>query len=140
MNKLMLCFLIICLIISCSIASGEDFARYNTQGHLNGYYWVVMDDITKVAFIAGWVQGLLFGVTSYDLGEDGKLNPKSRNMLDYYIYKRGLESSDLISAINYFYEDPINRKIPISMAIMVLIQKSKGENIDKQVEFLRSQQ
>ncbi len=119
-------FLII-FSFSCFIANAlnQDPGRYNTEGLMNGYFWTeVMSENEKLMFIAGWQEGIMYGVVTYDLGiHNGIPDDRAGKMTNYY--KNTCSQGDLVRAVNIYYSDPANRKTPISLAITYSIHKIK---------------
>jgi hypothetical protein len=103
------------LLLLCGFAAGQDTF---TNGLVNGRFWASISTVqSKRALLLGFREGLKIGILQFvDCG-----NEKVKIALEMsFPSSEKLNSDELISAMDRFYAEPLNRAIPIGQALIYI--------------------
>ena len=113
-------------IITPSLQAQSSGSIYGTDGMPNGRFWLtVLDDKTRTAFIIGFMEGIRAYETRVGDNEQGQI-----------LRNTALLPEEVVSEIDAFYADKANNPIPLSLAYIYVLNKSKGWSPDNLAKLL----
>jgi hypothetical protein len=114
----------------------------------NGVWWVSLSAGSKSDFVDGYVTAMesvnhtLLAVTKNNVNELVPTDPQFKARTDALIelglladkYDYDVERVELIAAVNDFYKDPLNARIPVEFAIQFVRDMLNGKNAPKDLQ------
>jgi hypothetical protein len=114
-----------CAFLLASVAFSGELVSDRTNSIHNGRWWRVMDSSMQLAYVIGLNDGL-----SYAEKPDAKAD----------FWWPGLSYGEIRQALNQYYDEPANIRIPIRDAIVAVALKVKGlpkADLDQFTEMMR---
>src|SRR5262249_38465290 len=104
-----------------------------TTGMVNGRFWKHLDLTAKTFYVQGYREGVIqiatpvsdlwrLGHCSDASATGSSIEQATMQMFHGYTIKNG----EIISAIDRFFEDPLNARIRIMDAIIVVLEQARG--------------
>jgi hypothetical protein len=115
---------------------GQIPEAYQTNGQLNGRYWVSLGEQSKTQFIVGYSEGITssqvtpyvaLGLGNSKLDENGN---KLLNDIQQLLFPRGTPYGDVMKGLDRLFAEPENLPLPISSALRVLVMKFRSDKAD----------
>lgn len=114
----------------------------------NGVWWVSPSADTKSDFVDGYVTAMesvnrtLLALTKNNANELVPTDPQFKARTDALIelglladkYDYDVERVKLVAAVNDFYKDPLNTRIPVEFAIQFVRDSLNGKNAPRDLE------
>jgi hypothetical protein len=128
------------VLISGSTVMGQDPSTnhwFGKDGTLNGRFWEDAKDSQKLAYLAGFLDGVLWGSVELLSGQGDSLeNQKAaKGVRDAYL-ATGFLLSDYMKELNTLYADRENIRIPIGVAVRYCAVKLGGTQTKAKLEQL----
>lgn len=122
---------IIALILGTMVSYAGPYDPDKTNGIFNGRAWQKWPELHS-GYVVGYFDGLRLGMT-YTGVEYGREHDAVNEL-----YPLGMTGSEMTSAVDQFYEDPLNARIAIPYAIGIVRDRFKGVEESVVQEHIRS--
>lgn len=114
----------------------------------NGAWWVSLSADNKSDFVDGYVTAMesvnttLLALLKNNVNELVRTDPQFKARTDALLelgvladkYDYGVERVKLVAAVNDFYKDPLNTRIPVEFAIQFVRDMLNGKNAPRDLE------
>jgi hypothetical protein len=118
------------LFMGCIAAQEKDFY---TSGLANGRLWKGLNPAAKVSYVLGYREGILRLVI--EIPDDALAHATGERLHGFNI-----NNGEIMGALDRFYDDPLNARIAIIDAIVIVLNRARGvssTDIEHQIEQLR---
>jgi len=106
----------------------------------NGRMWKDMNRVQKVFYLQGYREGVTQGLTDAvpkGAAPDSDLAKAANAAAERLAGPLTFENGEMSDAIDHFFEDPLNVRIPVLMAIPIVVEQAHGKNPEEINQHIR---